>query len=490
MDLGTSLSIGLTGLQVNQDAISVVGHNIANVNTPGYSQQSAVISTNPSQPYGTMNFGTGASVTAVQALRDQFLNLQVTQSIASQSGAQTRYQGVEAVSSAVTDDGTTGLSTQIQSFFASLQTLASNPESAAQRQAVLGQAQTMINEFQSSYQTISSQISNANQEVGSVVQQVNTLTSQIAQLNGQIASQVDPTGDNDAIDQRQQLTDQLANLVGIQVSTDSKDQYQISLDTGAAILVAGANAYQMTTSPDASNSNNLSVQVQSGNMAVDVTDQVNGGTLGGYMDLRDNILPGYEDQLNRIAGSLASQVNAQNEAGYVLPNTDATSASTGPALFTGGFTASGAPDYTNFVNTLQVNPAVLANTNLIATAGSAGSGSGDNANALLLANLQNTGTVDVNGDGSVQSGPYTTVVTNLTNTVATDAQRYNTIYTNQQNLNSALQSQKTSLSGVDLDQQAAQLIAYQQGYEAAAHFISTISQLTTQLMNTVTSATS
>jgi flagellar hook-associated protein 1 FlgK len=225
-------------------------------------------------------------------------------------------------------------------------------------------------------------------------------------------------------------------------------------------------------------------------MAVDVTDQVNGGTLGGYMDLRDNILPGYEDQLNRIAGSLASQVNAQNEAGYVLPNTDATSASTGPALFTGGFTASGAPDYTNFVNTLQVNPAVLANTNLIATAGSAGSGSGDNANALLLANLQNTGTVDVNGDGSVQSGPYTTVVTNLTNTVATDAQRYNTIYTNQQNLNSALQSQKTSLSGVDLDQQAAQLIAYQQGYEAAAHFISTISQLTTQLMNTVTSATS
>lgn len=127
-DLGYSLNIGLTGLRVSQDAISVLGHNIANVNTPGYSQQSAAITTNQSVGYGTFMFGNGATLAAVQSLRDQFLNLQVTQSIASQAGADTRYAGVEAVASAFADDGTTGLSTQIQQFFASFGTLAGNPE--------------------------------------------------------------------------------------------------------------------------------------------------------------------------------------------------------------------------------------------------------------------------------------------------------------------------------------------------------------------------
>lgn len=484
-DLSSSLNIGLSGLRVSQEAISVLGHNIANVNTPGYSQQNAALTTNAGVAFGTNIFGNGASLAAVQSLRDQFLNLQVTYSIASQAGADTRYAGVEAVASAFTDDGTTGLSTQISQFFAGFGTLAGNPESGALRQAVLGQAQTMINEFKSAYGTLTGQVQSADQQVGSIVGQVNTLTTQIAALNTRIASQVDPSSDNDAIDQRQQLTDQLAKLVGIQVSTDSKNQYQISLDSGAAILVAGPTSYQMSAAPDAANQNNLAVSVQSGNLQVDVTGKINGGTLGGYLDLRDTILPGYQAQLNRIAGSLAAQVNAQNQAGYVPPNSSAATAAHGPAVFIGNFDASGNPVYTDFINTLRLNPAVTADNSLIATAGTAGAGAGDNANALLLAGLQSTGTVDVNGDGSVMNGPYATVVTGLVNSVATDAQRYNTIATNQQNLGNALQSQKASMSGVDLDQQAALLLAYQQGYQAAAHFISTISQLTQQLMAAV-----
>ncbi len=488
-NLGSSLGIGLTGLQVSQAAISVIGHNIANVNTPGYSQENAVIATNPPVTFGNIQFGTGATVTGVQALRDQFLNLQLTQALSSQSGAQTRYEGVESVASAFTDDGTTGLSSQIQGFFSSLSTLAGTPESASARQAVLGQAQTMINEFQSAYQVLAQQAASANQQVGSQVQEVNTLTSQIATLNAQISSQVDPSAANDAIDQRQELTDQLGQLVGIQVSTNNNNQYQITLDSGAATLVSGGTAYQMSATPDAGNNNNYQVTVATGNLNIDVTDQIQGGSLGADMDLRDHILPGYMNQLNYIAGSLASQVNAQNEAGYVPPNSSAATAANGPALFSGNFTATGAPIYANFINTLAINPAVTANPDLIATAGTAGDGAGDNANALLLANLQNTGTVDVNGDGSLYTGPYTTVVASLTNQVGTDAQNYNAIATNQQNLATALQTQKASVSGVDLDQQAANLLSYQQAYQAAAQFISTISQLTNQLMAAVSTTT-
>ena len=334
-NLTSSLGIGLSGLQVAQESMSVIGHNIANINTPGYSQQSAVLSTNPSQAFGNLQFGTGANVSAVHALRDQFLNLQLTQSLCAQSGAQTRSNGLQAVSSAFADDGTTGLSTQIKQFFASFQTLSANPTDASLRQNVVGMAQSLLTEFKSANATLTSQISSLNQQIGSIIPQVNTLTSQIAALNTQISQQIDPTSDNDAVDQRQQLTDQLANLVGIQVSTDSKNQFQITLDSGSATLVAGQTAYKMVTTPDPTQGNKLLVSVQSGSLSTNVTDKISGGALGADMDLRDNILPGYQTQLGQIAGSLAAQVNQVNMAGYSLPNAGGVS-TTGTLMFTGG----------------------------------------------------------------------------------------------------------------------------------------------------------
>jgi flagellar hook-associated protein 1 FlgK len=497
-NLTTSLGIGLTGLQVAQEAMAVIGHNIANVNTPGYSQQSAVIQTNPDQQFGDVLFGTGANVSSVQALRNQFLNLQLTSSICSQSGAETRSNGMQAISSAFTDDGTTGLNTQIQNFFSSIQTLSGNPSDASLRQNVVGMAQTMITEFQSANSTLTSQISSLNQQVAATVPQINTLTSQIATLNTQISQSLNPTTDNDAIDQRQELTDQLANLVGIQVSTDSKNEYQITLDTGAATLVSGQSSYQMTTSPDPTQGNNLTVSVQSGNTSTNVTDNINGGTLGGAMDLRDNVLPGYQTQLNQIAGSLVGQVNQVNMSGYSLPDASGNS-TTGTLLFTAAGSidpttglavvdpTTGKPDYSGIINALQVNAAVVADPSLIAAATTTGV-AGDNTNALKMANLQSSlNAVDTTDSGTFNSGPFSTVVSGLINAVGTQVNQYTTTATNQENLTTALQTQKASVSGVDLDQSAAQLLSFQQGYQAAAQFIATISQLTTSLMTAMTS---
>jgi flagellar hook-associated protein 1 FlgK len=508
-NLTSSLGVGLSGLQAAQEAMSVIGHNIANVNTPDYSQQQAVLTSNPAQNYGSIQFGTGVTVSSVQALRNQFLNLQVTQSLCGSSAAQTTYNGIQAVSSAFQDDGTTGLNTQISQFFSSVQTLAGNPTSAALSENVVGAAQSMLQEFQSASQTVSGQITDANQQIGALVPQINTLTSQIAALNQQISNQIDPTDDNDAIDQRQELTDQLASLVGIQVSTDSNNNYQITLDSGAATLVSGNSAYQMTATPSSTLGNNYEVSVAVGNSSYDVTDKINGGQLGADMNLRDTILPSYNTQLNAIAGSLINQVNQVNMSGY---GTDANGNSvTGIPLFTGDgidssnppdanfgqvncannalpASAANPPDYTGIINSTVVNPLVVATPTLIASASVAGV-AGDNSNALKMANLQTAlKTVDTNDDGIGDSGPFSTVVSGLVNDVGTQSQQYNTIATNTQNLTAALQTQQTSVSGVDLDQEAAQLLQFQQAYQASAQFISTISQLTQGLMTTVAAA--
>jgi flagellar hook-associated protein 1 FlgK len=130
---------------------------------------------------------------------------------------------------------------------------------------------------------------------------------------------------------------------------------------------------------------------------------------------------------------------------------------------------------------------MVAAPSLVAT--SCDGNSGDNSTILKMAGLGvAAGTVDTKGDGVGDSGPFSSVVTAMVNAVGTQAQQYNATATNQENLTSALQTQKTSESGVDLDQEAAQLLSFQQAYQASAQFISTISQLTNQLMTTMTSA--
>ena len=142
--LNAGLFIGLSGLQAQQSALNVVGHNIANVNTPGYSRQRADLSSNLSTVEGQVYFGTGVSLNTVQGIRDRFLDLQIYRETARQTGANERFSGVDAVSSSIGDTGETGIGAQVQAFFQSFQELATKPEDMALRQNVVGKAQTMI----------------------------------------------------------------------------------------------------------------------------------------------------------------------------------------------------------------------------------------------------------------------------------------------------------------------------------------------------------
>jgi flagellar hook-associated protein 1 FlgK len=477
--LSAGLNIGLSGLQASQAALDVIGHNIANINTPGYSRQQVVLSTSTSQAFGDLQFGTGVNVTSILGVRDKFLDMQITQSISTQSGAQTRYQGVQAVASAFQDDGTTGLNTQIQNFFSGLQQLSARPEDGSLRTNLVGTAQSMVTAFKSRYQMLTDQATSADHQVSTLVTQVNTLTKQIASLNDRIATETTAGSDNDARDQRKALADQLAGIVGIQVFEDDKSRLQITLDSGAAVLVNGSTAATMTATPDNALGGNLRVDVTLGGASAptDVTKGIKGGTLGGNLDLRDNILPGYMNQLDSIAAGITGKVNLQHREGYALDGTTTTI-----DFFQGGTIGSplsndfmGLPsslggNVKGMVNLMQVNAAIVASPDLIAASGITGA-VGDNSNAAAMAKIE-TGT-----------SQFSTAVGSLANTVGTQAQGYTTDATNQENLTGALQTQRNRVSSVDLDEEAAQLLSFQRGYQASARFINVISQLTDQLVN-------
>ncbi len=478
--LNAGLYVGLSGIQAQQAALNVVGNNIANVNTPNYSRQQADLTSNQALASGGVYFGTGVTLSAVQGIRDQFLDLQIYHQTALQSGAQDRYSALNAISPTLADSGTTGLAAQIQSFFQGFQNLAARPEDAALRTNVIGQAQNMISSMQSQYQMLTDQQNTADQSVQNLVTQVNTLTSQIAQLNTVVTTETSPGSRNDARDQRAALTTQLAKLVGIHVTEGSQGEYQITLDSGGAVLVSGNTQYQMDASSTSATTGYHLVKVDQGSTAVDVTSALQNGSLGAQLDLRDNVYAGYKTQLDTLAAGIASQVNLQHQKGYALDGT-----TTGLNFFTGD-PATGLPtgataanSYQGAVTNLTVNSAIVNDPSLIAAAGAAGA-AGDNANANALGNLQFTG--GTNASGLVLGSPFSTVVSSFVSKVGTDTQSWNVQSTTQQNLVTALQAQRDSISGVDLNEEAASLMTLQQGYQASTRFLSVINQLMQQLV--------
>lgn len=485
--LTNGLNIGLTGLQVSQSALNVVGHNIANVNTPGYSRQRAVMTTGTSLTIGTNQFGMGVQLSRVMGVRDNLLDLQITSALSKQYGANTRYEGVEGISTFFQENGEAGLNMQIQRFFEGFQQLAARPEDMSIRTNLIGRAQTMISGMQSRYQLVSDQRARADKATGSLVQEVNSLTSQIAELNIRIASEGQAGSDNSARDLRKQLLDELGQKIGIQVSTDDRDQVQVLIDSGSAVLVSGQSAFKINVAPDPLGGPYQHLFVNQGPAGLlDITSGIKEGALGAQIDLRDNILAGYQRSLDQLAAGVVGQVNLIHRAGFGLNGT------TNVDLFLGAaanganglpITVTAASNYAGMVNSLAVNAAILGDPARIAAANVAGA-SGNNTQARAMAALQTTtNTVDTNGDGVGDTGPYSSVVGSLANTIGTQAQGFQVRSQNQENLYTALQNQRERVSGVDLDEEAAALMTYQRGYQSAARFVSVINQLTDQLIN-------
>jgi len=457
--LNSSLSIGLSGLQASQAALNVVGHNIANVNTPNYSRQRALLANNDSQSFGTMQFGQGVNLNNILGVRDRFLEMQITQATSRKSGSNARYSTLEGISPAFMETGdASDLNALVQNFFSGFQDVAARPEDSAARTALIGRAQSMVNGIESRWQLLQDQRKQADSIIGTLITEINTITTEIAKLNARIGGEPTPGSDSDARDQRQGLANKLADLVGVQVFEDSKGQMQITLDSGAAVLVSGITAYSLKGTPDPALPNFYRVDVDLGSISVNITASVKEGALGANLDLRDTILPGFQQKLDELASRIGTRVNALHNPGFGLDGVNLRDFFTGlPATVAGS------------AHAIQVNAVLVADPRRIAAANAAGA-VGNNVTARDISKLYD-------------SENFGAAVGSLTTSIGTEAQKYKSRNTSDENLVLALQTQHERVSGVDLDEEATQMMAFQRGYQASARFISVINQLTDQLVN-------
>lgn len=310
------VSNALTGLQVAQSALQVTGNNIANVNTPGYSRETAVQSTLTPSLYGGQYLGNGTQIDAVTRSYSAYLQSQVWSTAATASGASTFNTQLQPVVNLLAG-ANAGVSTAINQFFASgVAQVAANPSDMPSRQNLISQAQGLAQTFQSAAQQLQEASTGVNQQIGQSITSINSLTQQIAQLNVQINA-LSGTGStpNSLLDQRDQLITQLSGQVGVSVL--QQDGNQVNVFTGnGQVLVAAGQSFDLKTTPNAYDPAQLEV-AYAANGAV-LSQGLQGGTLGGLLQFRSQVLQPAQNALGRIADGLASAMNSQQAQGLDL----------------------------------------------------------------------------------------------------------------------------------------------------------------------------
>ncbi len=457
--LTTLTWLSRSALAADQQAIEATSSNVANQNTVGYTREVVAFTAQDAVSLGgTVGAATGVS-TRVISQRDRILEQRLQQQTQTATASATRLtalSGAEAafgLSSASGNASTTAIGSAIDSLFSSLTALSTNPSDTTTRSAVLTAAGTLASALNAASAQINSSSATLDGQIATAADQVNGYTSQIATLNAQITA-LSPNQDAGGLeDQRQQAIKQLSAILDVNQLTGSNNGLTLTT-AGGAVLVSGSVAVPLSTSTLLGHT-----QIVAGDPPQNITADLRGGLIGGAIAARDNDLPALGSSIDTLAFDLGTAVNAQNAAGVTA------SGSAGAAIFTLPATASGAA---GTISVAATSPADLATA-------AAGEGVAGTTNALALAELGTANTVE----GTTASGYFAGFLGQLGDTVSA-ATADNTA---RQAALTQAQTQRDSLSGVSLDEEAAALTQYQRSYEAAAKVLSIVNTLFAAALN-------
>ncbi|HAT7686391.1 flagellar hook-associated protein FlgK [Enterobacter cloacae] len=317
--MSSLINSAMSGLSAAQAALNTVSNNISSYNVAGYTRQTTVLGASNSTLTGGGWVGNGVYVSGVQREYDAFITNQLRAAQTQSSGLTTRYQQMSKIDD-VLSDSTNSLSTTLQDFFKSLQTLVSNAEDPAARQTVLGKADGLVNQFKTNDQYLRDQDSQVNTAIASSVEQINNYAKQIANLNDQI-SRLTGVGagssPNDLLDQRDQLVSELNQIVGVEVAVQDGGTYNVSFGNGYS-LVQGSKANQLAAVKSSADPTRTTIAYSdevSGNVEIP-EKMVATGSLGGLFTFRSEDLDKARNNLNQLALAFADAMNKQHEAGF------------------------------------------------------------------------------------------------------------------------------------------------------------------------------
>ncbi len=312
------LSTSISGLLAFQRALNVTSNNVSNAATPGYSVENINFTPQPAQPTASGYIGSGVETQSITRSYDELLAAQVRSSQSSYSSFNAFSTQATQIDNMLSASGT-GLSASLQSFVNALQTVANSPATTAQRQVLLSQAQSLTQQMQNYDSQLSSYSSNVESTIGTTVSQINSLSSTIANLNGQIAAGLASTGQtpNSLMDQRDLAIDQLSQYVTVNTANQSDGSMNIYIGTGQP-LVTGSAATTLTAFADPYNAQQHDIGIVNGGTTTNITSEISGGSLGGLLSVRNQILTPTRNALGQFSVGLATIVNQAQQSGMDL----------------------------------------------------------------------------------------------------------------------------------------------------------------------------
>lgn len=469
-----AMNVGVNALQTAEQALSVIGNNIANASTPGYTVETANVSEAtpyPPLPSSTApivagQIGQGSIVSSVGRQVSPYYNTLVQDNQTNYNGQNTLLNNLNQIQGVIGDLAGTGIQSAIDSFFTSWQTLSTQPDSKAARQTVIQQAQNLANTFTTTQNQLTTVINNLDQNISDTnagqVAQVNGYANQLNDLNKQISA-ITNTGQNpnQLLDQRDTVLNNLAKLGNMSYSQNTDGSMSVTF--GTVQIVSASTGTSSTTPFTATNAQ----QLTSGSIWANEQS----------ISTAQNVI----QQLGTLQGAIADSVNSQQQAGYQLG-----SSTPGTALFT--VTTQNVTTASGNVTTPVESIALAAGltTNQLAAAQTPNV-TGDGSNATAIAALQNSTTLSDNTPttpvalGATPNDYYASIVSGIgAQTAAVQAQ--------QQTANSLLQQAQTmqqSVSGVNQNEELAKMVQFQNMYTAASKFISIQDQMLQNLIQVV-----
>jgi flagellar hook-associated protein 1 FlgK len=316
--ISTILHIATKALLAEQLGVEVTGHNIANVNTEGYSRQRVnfVAATAVPSPYGPL--GMGVHVQGIERAFDPFITARVNEKNSLLSNYQTRSDALEQVAAFFNETQDGGLNELFSQFFAAWHDLADNPTGSGERQALLYQSLTLCDAFNSRANQLVQERLSLMQQIGPTIEEINGHSTRIAQLTREIVeSEANGKSANDLRDQRQLEISRLSELIGVQTYTTGDGTLSVALPNGLP-LVQGVLSFNLTYQLSPADTVELIWQGPGGTTELIDTSTFNGGKLTALIQTRDEVIPRYQQELDQLARNLIIAVNDQHSQGVGL----------------------------------------------------------------------------------------------------------------------------------------------------------------------------
>jgi len=448
------IEIAKKALFANQRAQQTVSHNVSNANTPGYSRQRAILeSTHTAYGMGfNWQLGTGVKISDVDRIRDSFTDRQYRNENSGLGQWDIQSDILKQIEAVFNEPSDIGISSVLNQFWKGLETLSKDASSQEARETVKERGITLANTINHAFTQLDDIINDINYRISIKVNEINSIARQVSKLNLQIRqTEIGGASAADLKDKRDLLLDQLSNLVQFESYEDENGIFTVNV--GGAILVKGPDSATMEFDTSVKNG-----KITWKEYGADV--RILKGELKGLMELRDDKLNKYTDQLDKFTEAFTDEFNAIHEKGYNLDG------ETGIKFF----------EYKDGI--LSVNPDIVKNPSKIAAAQEQNGIPSDNRIALELAGFRNK-IISIDGRSCTIDDYYGALVSKI----GVDSQEATRAADSQAFMVSQLNERRQMTSSVSLDEEMTKMIQYLHGYNAASRVVTTIDEMLDTVVN-------